>query len=51
MDTVLSEISLQGLAIVFLPVAIVVGIMFRWSAGAQTALYLVLVNRSLETVE
>jgi len=39
MDTVLSEISLQGLAVAFLPVAVVVGIMFRWSAGAQTALY------------
>ena len=39
MDTVLSEISSQGLAVAFLPVAVVVGIMFRWSAGAQTALY------------
>jgi putative ABC transport system permease protein len=39
MDAVLSEISLQGLVIAFLPVAIVVGIMYRWSAGAQTALY------------
>jgi putative ABC transport system permease protein len=39
MDTVLSEISLQGLAIAFLPVAVVVAIMFRWSAGARTALY------------
>jgi len=39
MDTVLSEISLQGLAIAFLPVAVVVGIMIRWSAGARTALY------------
>ena len=39
MDTVLSEISLQGLAITFLPVAVVVGIMVLWSAGARTALY------------
>lgn len=39
MDNVLTEISLQGLAIAFLPVAVVVGIMFRWSAGTRTALY------------
>jgi putative ABC transport system permease protein len=39
MDTVLTEISLQGLVIAFLPVAVVVGIMLRWSAGARTALY------------
>jgi putative ABC transport system permease protein len=39
MNTVLSEISLQGLVVAFLPVAVVVAIMFRWSAGAQTALY------------
>jgi putative ABC transport system permease protein len=39
MDTVLTEISLQGLVVAFLPVAVVVGIMFLWSAGARTALY------------
>jgi putative ABC transport system permease protein len=39
METVLTEISLQGLFIAVLPVAIVIGIMFRWSAGAPTAIY------------
>ncbi len=39
MDTVLTEISLQGLIVAFLPVAVVVGIMFLWSAGARTAIY------------
>jgi putative ABC transport system permease protein len=33
------EISLQGLILALLPVAVVVGIMVRWSAGAKTALY------------
>lgn len=39
MDTALTTISLQGLVITFLPVAIVIGIMFRWSAGAPTVIY------------
>jgi len=39
MGTVLTAISLQGLIFAMLPVAIVIGIMFRWSAGAQTAIY------------
>ena len=39
MDTVLTAISVQGLIIAILPVAVVIGIMFRWSAGAQTAIY------------
>ena len=39
MDTALTTISLQGLVIAFVPVAIVIGIMFRWSAGAPTAIY------------
>jgi putative ABC transport system permease protein len=39
MNTTLTTISLQGLIIAFLPVAIVIGIMFRWSAGAPTAIY------------
>jgi putative ABC transport system permease protein len=30
---------MQGLIVAFLPVAIVIGIMFRWSAGAPTAIY------------
>ena len=39
MDTVLTAISLQGLIFAFLPVAVVIGIMFRWSTGAPTAIY------------
>ena len=39
MDTTLTTISLQGLVIAFLPVAVVLGIMLRWSAGAPTAVY------------
>jgi len=39
MDTTLTTISLQGLIIAFLPVAVVIGIMFRWSVGAPTAIY------------
>ena len=39
MDTVITAISLQGLIFTVLPVAVVIGIMFRWSAGAQTAIY------------
>ncbi len=39
MDTALTTISLHGLIIAFLPVAIVIGIMFRWSAGAPSAIY------------
>jgi putative ABC transport system permease protein len=39
MDTVLTSISLRGLVFAMLPVAVVIGIMFRWSAGAPTAIY------------
>jgi putative ABC transport system permease protein len=39
MDTVLTAISLQGLIFAFLPVAVVIEIMFRWSTGAPTAIY------------
>jgi len=39
MDTALTEISLQGLIIALVPVAIVIGIMIRWSVGAPTAVY------------
>jgi len=34
-----TEISLQGLVIAIIPVVIVIGILFRWSAGAGTAMY------------
>jgi len=39
MGTALTAISLQGLIFAILPVAVVIGIMFRWSAGAKTAMY------------
>ena len=39
MDTTLTTISLQGLVIAFLPLAVVIGIMLRWSTGAPTAIY------------
>ena len=39
MNTALTTISLQGLIVAFLPVAIVIAIMYRWSAGAPTAIY------------
>ena len=39
MGTELTGISLQGLIFAILPVAVVIGIMFRWSAGARTAIY------------
>jgi putative ABC transport system permease protein len=39
MNTALTEISLQGLIFAFLPVVVVIGIMFRWSTGAPTAIY------------
>jgi len=39
MNTTIQVISLQGLVLAFLPAAIVVGILFRWTAGARTALY------------
>lgn len=39
MNAALTEISLQGLIFAFLPVAVVIGIMFRWSTGAPTAIY------------
>ena len=39
MDPVLTVISLQGLVFAILPVAVVIGIMFFWSAGAKTAIY------------
>jgi len=39
MNTALTTISLYGLIIAFLPVAVVIGIMLRWSTGAPTAIY------------
>ena len=39
MNTVVPTITLQGLAIAFVPAAIVIGIMLRWRANAKTALY------------
>ena len=39
MNETLTTISWQGLFLAFVPVAVVIGIMFRWSAGAPTAIY------------
>jgi len=39
MNDAVMTISLQGLALSFVPAAIVIGIMARWSANAQTAAY------------
>ncbi|MGI9260542.1 MAG: ABC transporter permease [Woeseiaceae bacterium] len=39
MNTAVQAISWQGLALAFLPSLLVFGIMFRWGAGARTAIY------------
>ena len=39
MNTTIQAITWQGLVLAFLPAVIVIGIMLRWSAGAQTAVY------------
>ncbi|MCZ6517378.1 MAG: ABC transporter permease [Gammaproteobacteria bacterium] len=39
MNTTIPAITLQGLVLAFLPAAIVIGVMLRWSAGAPTAAY------------
>ena len=39
MDPTLTAISWQGLVLAILPVAVVIAIMFRWSAGSGTAIY------------
>lgn len=39
MDAAVTAIQAQGLAIAFIPSAIVIGIMLLWSAGAGTTLY------------
>ena len=41
MNTSVQTISLSGLILAFLPVMIVIGILFRWSLDARTALYAV----------
>ena len=38
MGTTLTAISLQGLVIAVLPAAVVIGILFRWSADGKTAI-------------
>lgn len=39
MDSVVTIIPAQGLVLAFVPALIVIGIIYRWGAGAQTALY------------
>lgn len=39
METAVKVITTQGLVLAFLPALVVIGIMFRWSAGAKTAIY------------
>jgi putative ABC transport system permease protein len=39
MNDALTVITDQGLVIAVLPVVVVIGILFRWSAGARTAIY------------
>jgi len=39
MNTAVQAISWQGLVLAFLPSLVVIGIMYRWAAGAKTAIY------------
>ena len=39
MDVAVTAIPMQGLVLAFVPTAIVIGIIFRWTAGAPTAMY------------
>ena len=39
MNTAVQAIGWQGLVLAFVPSLIVFGIMFRWAAGAKTAIY------------
>ena len=39
MESAVREISTEGLILAFLPALIVIGIMYRWAAGARTAIY------------
>ncbi len=41
MNTIIQDISATGLAWVFLPALIVIGILFRWALDARTAVYAV----------
>ncbi|MGB5625755.1 MAG: ABC transporter permease [Woeseiaceae bacterium] len=38
-DAAVKVITTQGLILAFLPALVVIGIMFRWAAGAKTAVY------------
>lgn len=38
-DTAVKAITTQGLVLALLPALVVIGIMFRWAAGAKTAMY------------
>jgi putative ABC transport system permease protein len=39
MDSTVTTIPVQGLILAFIPAVIVIAIIFRWSAGAKTAIY------------
>jgi len=39
MDAEITAIPVQALILAFIPTVIVIGIIFRWAAGAQTAMY------------
>jgi len=39
MNTAVQSISWQGLVLAFLPSLVVIGLMYRWAAGAKTAIY------------
>ena len=39
MDSAIRAITLDGLLLAFLPAVVVIGIMFKWSAGSKTAAY------------
>jgi putative ABC transport system permease protein len=39
MNTTVQAITWQGLVLAFVPTVVVIGIMFRWSAGASTGIY------------
>jgi putative ABC transport system permease protein len=39
MNPVVHQLTWQGLALAFVPTVVVIAILFRWSAGAQTAIY------------
>ncbi len=39
MNAVVTTIPVQGLVLAFIPAVIVIGIIYRWAAGTQTAMY------------